>query len=239
MQKANKNEVRKEIADLINRIKEQSDRIGMQREIPQSELDLILHRIEELHRRTIVWSYLNELPEEVHTPPPVVPVTPPVASPLPPVVPQEMTTEQVERNKEQAEKYEVASDPEPVVKNNPVTEQKMPQTPEPPKQPEPEKVPVPKTEQPVQPPVQKAELPVTKQLKDVKTFIGFNEKLMYIRQVFKGDSAAYDAAIVQFNSISSWDEAQAFLSVLAEEYKWSKHDEPVEIFTQTVKRRFS
>lgn len=54
MQKANKNDVRKEIADLITRIKEQSDRIGKEREIPQSELDLILYRIEELHKKTVV-----------------------------------------------------------------------------------------------------------------------------------------------------------------------------------------
>lgn len=237
MQKANKNEVRKEIADLINRIKEQSDRIGMQREIPQSELDLILHRIEELHRKTVVWSYLNELPEALSAPfpaqssdtktaPPVEvikPVEPPPVPELPKVV------------------EEVKAPVPPVVEPpKPAEEVAKPLAPpivEVPKSVE-EVKPVATPAANQEPKAENREQRATN-LKDIKTFIGFNEKLMYIRQVFKGDNAAYDAAIAQFNSISSWDEAQAFLSVLAEEYKWSKHDEPVEIFTQTVKRRFS
>jgi hypothetical protein len=238
IQKANKNEVRKEIADLINRIKEQSDRIGMQREIPQSELDLILHRIEELHRRTVVWSYLNELPEEVIAPVTTAEIkTAPVqtAQPLtpPPVpAPEPVVVKQVEP---EPQKEPLKG---PVINEAPVT-------PEPPHVVEPAKVPVmpepPKAEEPkisVPPPAHNPE-PRTTSLKDIKTFIGFNEKLMYIRQVFKGDSAAYEAALAGLNAMRTWDEAQAFLSVLAAEYKWGKHDEPADIFTQTVKRRFS
>jgi hypothetical protein len=258
IQKANKNEVRKEIADLINRIKEQSDRIGTQREIPQSELDLILHRIEELHRRTVVWSYLNELPEEVsqfsaHGSPSSVqnasesvsqtealkPVEPPQVSPLPkaaeevkPPAPPVAAPPKVMEE----EKLPVP----PVVEPPKVVEEvKPPAAPvvEPPKVVEEKK----QVQAPLENSKQDAAItkPVTGNLKDIKTFIGFNEKIMYIRQVFKGDNEAYDAAIAQFNSMNSWDEAQAFLSVLAGEYKWGQHDEPVEIFTQTVKRRFS
>jgi hypothetical protein len=210
MQKANKNDVRKEIADLISRIKEQSDRIGTQREIPQKELDLILYRIEELHKKTIVWAYLNELSEinaSVETESVVaVPVVVPPAAPEPvktPEIPEIIATEKP-----------VAQVPEPA----------------------PEPVVVKKPE-----PVVPAELakPQASNLKDVRAFIGINEKIMYIRQVFHGDDAAYNAAIGQFNTMQSWDEAQAFLSVLAGEYKWAKYDEPVEIFTQTIKRRFS
>lgn len=222
IQRASKNEVRKEIADLINRIKEQSDRIGMQREIPQTELDLILHRIEELHRRTVVWSYLNELPEEVPGAQFSVPGS-------------EITTP----NTVIAE----AS----VVVESPVVQKAEPEVI---KQAEPEVIKSVQPEKVVVPPVvtenreQRTESitgqPTAKtNIKDVRSFIGFNEKIMYIRQVFKGDDAAYNAALDQFNSMNSWDEAQAFLSVLAGEYKWVSHSEPVEIFTQTVKRRFN
>ncbi|MGL4597506.1 MAG: hypothetical protein ACRCYO_08265, partial [Bacteroidia bacterium] len=67
-QKTNKNEIRKEIAALIDSIKKQSDHIGFTREIPQVELDLIIHQIERLYRRSVVFSYLNGLPEEIPAP---------------------------------------------------------------------------------------------------------------------------------------------------------------------------
>lgn len=235
IQKANKNEVRKEIAALIDRIKEQSDRIGTQREIPQSELDVILHRIEELHRRTIVWSYLNTLPEEVEKEQdwvdniisvkvedevvePAVSVeqnTPSVVSEI--VSSPEKKTEAVqEENKIQ--------DAPPLVKPVEVTSTIIN-----PVIPEKQEVPV-----VTAPPVSK---PVA--LKDVRSFIGFNEKLMYLRQLFGGDATAYDEALNQINIMDSFAEAQAYLSLLAGEYKWNKDHEAVTIFQLTVKRRFS
>ncbi len=226
MQKANKNEVRKEIADLINRIKEQSDRIGMQREIPQSELDLILHRIEELHRRTVVWSFLNELPVEVPT---VLPAF------------DEVHTER----SRSAQSDKVPATSIPVVEVPEVVQNFEPKGPI---------EPVVKVEhEPVEPKINlsdraesrvdkvepKAEkVEAAKQLKDVKSFIGFNEKLMYIRQVFKGDNEAYNSALEQINGMNSWTEAETFLGVLGTEYKWGKDSEPVAIFTHTVKQRF-
>jgi len=212
MQQANKNEVRKEIADLINRIKEQSDRIGMQREIPQSELDLILHRIEELHRKTVVWSYLNELPVEA---PPVSGLQFPVSG---------------------SETAETVVPPiQNTVVNIPAIEE--------PKKPEPILPVAPKIE-PETTGTGKQETGSRKQetgtgnRKDVRSFIGFNEKLMYIRQVFGGNNDAYNAALEQINTMNTWTEAETFLGVLAAEYKWGKENEPVAIFTHTVKQRF-
>jgi hypothetical protein len=230
IQKANKNEVRKEIAALIDRIKEQSDRIGTQREIPQSELDVILHRIEELHRRTVVWSYLNTLPEEVQSEkewvdnlisekePEVVtvPVVEPEVEQLPPT-PEPKVIPLMPR-------VDVSKE-EPLAKQESVDKDET-------VQPIVEKVPVelPKTE-----PVP----PVAPTLKDIRSFIGFNEKLMYLRQLFGGDAAAYDETLNQINTMNSIVEAEAYLSVVGGEYKWNKDNEPVAIFLQTVKRRFS
>lgn len=224
MQKANKNDVRKEIADLITRIKEQSDRIGKDREIPQHELDLILYRIEELHKKTVVWAYLNELPAEVpssqfpvpgsETKVSVAENVKPVIPPSPRVIP-EMKAEPIT----EIPKVEVVKNdppPAPVPAPEPVIEKQT--------------QPVPQAE-PVKGPVST--------LKDVRTFIGINEKIMYIRQVFKGDDIAYSTAIDKFNRMHSWSDAQEYLSVLSGQYNWGKHDEPSEIFTQTVKRRFS
>ena len=59
-----KYQVRKEIAELIDSIKEHSDNIGDIRYIPQLELESILHKIEKLYEKSIVFNYLNSLPEE-------------------------------------------------------------------------------------------------------------------------------------------------------------------------------
>jgi|GEM_PF-1273082 len=230
IQKANKNEVRKEIAALIDRIKEQSDRIGTQREIPQSELDVILHRIEELHRRTVVWSYLNTLPEEVQSEKEwvdnlisekeleivTVPVVQPEVEKLPPA-PEPKVIPLIPR-------VDVVKE-EPVLKEEPVAKEE-------PAQPVVQQIPVelPKTE-----PLP----PAAPTLKDIRSFIGFNEKLMYLRQLFGGDASAYDETLNQINTMNSIAEAESYLSVVGGEYKWNKDNEAVIIFLQTVKRRFS
>ena len=208
--KQNKYSIRKEIADLISRIKEQSDRIGNQKEIPQSELDLVLYRIEELHRKTVVFSYLNELPEEV-----------PGA---------EFGVSDSVPGVQGAEKNETDVNVEPAATPPPIAEQKVPAADS--------------NEEPVVPSVTPApEIRSTEpgigNLKDIRTFIGFNEKIMYMRQVFGGDQAAYDEVLNQINSMNSQQEADAFLQLIAAEYKWNHEHEPVIIFLQTVKRRFS
>jgi hypothetical protein len=57
-----KSQIRKEIAALINSIKEHSDNIGEKEHIPQLELELILHKIEKLYQKSIVFNHLNSLP---------------------------------------------------------------------------------------------------------------------------------------------------------------------------------
>ena len=59
-----KSGIRKEIATLINSIKEHSDNIGDKQHIPQLELELILHKIERLYQKSIVFNHLNSIPAE-------------------------------------------------------------------------------------------------------------------------------------------------------------------------------
>jgi hypothetical protein len=207
MQQANKNEVRKEIAALIEQIKQQSDRIGMQREIPQQELDVILHRIEELHRKTVVWSYLNTLPETSEVKPEIVAPTETVKKEVPEVIqpaPEQEVKQPVQELKPvEEEKPVLEKTPEPVVKSEPVKSE-----------------------------------PAAKELKDIRGFIGFNEKLMYIRQCFSGNADAYAQVIDKLNAATTESEAQTILMAASKEHSWNKDNEAVQIFFQTVKRRF-
>lgn len=208
MQQANKNEVRKEIAALIDQIKQQSDRIGVQRDIPQQELDVILHRIEELHRKTVVWSYLNTLPEAPEIKQEVIVPTETVQKPEP------IQPAPVEEVKQPATEVKPIDEVKPVVEN----------TPEPVVKSEPE---------PAKPE------PAAKELKDIRGFIGFNEKLMYIRQCFSGNADAYAMAIDKLNAATTESEAQTILAAASKEHNWNKDNEAVQIFFQTVKRRFN
>lgn len=56
--------VKKEIADLINSIKEHADALHEDKHIPQLELNVILDKIEKLYQKSIVFSYLNSLNED-------------------------------------------------------------------------------------------------------------------------------------------------------------------------------
>ena len=51
--------IRKEIGALINSIKEHSDNIGDKEHIPQLELELLLHKIEKLYQKSIVYNHLQ------------------------------------------------------------------------------------------------------------------------------------------------------------------------------------
>jgi hypothetical protein len=285
-QKPRKNELRKEIAALIDSIKNQSDRIGTNREVPQVDIDLIIHSIEQLHRKAVVFSYLNAFPEAgeaenpvVQTPPlvaavetPVLPVPevkipepvvpepvfvvsvvapePPKAEPVVPPVAEVKTPEPVVPEPVFVVSV-VAPEPpkaEPVVP--PVAEVKTPEpapvapavVPEPPKAetivPPITEVKTPEQQQPVQAaqPAKPAQ-PATG--KDVRSMIGFNEKLMFLRSLFGGDAAAYDEALNHLNSTTSRDEAEAFITILQREYRWQPESEPAEMFRNLVNRRFS
>ncbi|MGL4599770.1 MAG: hypothetical protein ACRCYO_19745, partial [Bacteroidia bacterium] len=91
----------------------------------------------------------------------------------------------------------------------------------------------PKTETP------KVETPASKNFPDLKTLIGFNERIMFMRNLFATDAAAYNEAITQINACQSLTEAESFLGTLRNEYRWNNESEAVQIFLDTVKRRFA
>jgi len=228
MQKTNKNAIRKDIAALIDGIKASSDRIGFRKDISQAELDLIIHQIEQLYRKSVVFAYLNTLPDEenaVVVPPvqpvmqqevEVVPVAPEVVQPLE-VVPEEKIV-QLEPVVEVPEEKVVIAEPEPVVQH--VIEQ----------QPTIQEPPVVKVEHlPATPPPPRP---------DWKKAIGLNERIMFTRLLFKQDQSAYEEGIPQLSACASKDEALAFLDMLAGTYNWNKQSDEVQTLYTIVKNRF-
>lgn len=226
-----KKNLQNEIARLLERLNSQSSLIKSAENTALESLQSILT---ELQQKLAALQYLNSIPEENE--PVIIPFIPatndfipsipeipkketpviPYVKPAEPVVPPVVAPV--------AEKKEVpvvppAKPAEPVV----ILQQKPV-----------EEVKVPVVEKTVVPPAAAG-----KKLADIRTFIGFNEKIMFMRNLFKSDSAAYDEALNQINSCNSFQEAETFLSVLQGEYNWDKKNEAVQIFIDTVKRRFA
>ncbi len=57
--------IRKEISALIDSIKEHSDNIKNQDQVPQLELELILTKIKKLYEKSIVFNHLNSIPDVI------------------------------------------------------------------------------------------------------------------------------------------------------------------------------
>jgi outer membrane biosynthesis protein TonB len=74
---------------------------------------------------------------------------------------------------------------------------------------------------------------------DLKSFIGLNEKIMFLRHLFRNDTAAYDEVIRQINSSQSLTEAITFTDVVKNEFAWKADDEIVQAFYDLIRRRFA
>jgi hypothetical protein len=78
-------------------------------------------------------------------------------------------------------------------------------------------------------------------LADIKKGITLNDRLQWPSMLFGGDTAAFDAALNQINSLSSYDEAKDYLiEHFAERFDWAnEHKDEVSLaFILLVGRRF-
>ena len=80
--------------------------------------------------------------------------------------------------------------------------------------------------------------PVPKKLPDLKSLIGFNEKIMFVRNLFNSSGPDYENALASLNACISYHEAETLLQELASSRNWSRENEPVQVFYSLVKRRF-
>ncbi len=76
-------------------------------------------------------------------------------------------------------------------------------------------------------------------IEDLKRAFGVNDKIMFIRELFKGDTDAFNAAVRKLNEMQSFHEADQFLKIeLAKSFHWNFEDELVMKFAVMVERRF-
>ncbi|MDF2437547.1 MAG: hypothetical protein K0Q95_1923 [Bacteroidota bacterium] len=204
-----KKEIRKEIAILINSIKEHSDNIGEKEHIPQLELELILSKIEKLYKKSIVFNFLNSEKDSMQTkveakkaePVPMAETKTEIkADSLPPsnlfgeevVVPEK----KVEKK---SEKKEIKQQPE-------------------------EKEPVINIKKPA--------------ITDIRAAIGINDKFRFANELFKGNIQEYEIAVSQLNNAETLDSAMEYFMNIQQLYNWDNEHECVKSLYDIVERRY-
>ncbi len=206
-----KSTIRKEIAALINNIKEHSDNIGDNKHIPQVELELILHKIEKLYQKSIVFNHLNSNGEIGQNTTISIPV-------------------------EETPKVEIKQEVvKPVVSEKPIDlfGSEILNVAEKPKQ---EKKVDKKEEKPVVVVPNKIQKP---SIQDLTKAIGLNDKFLFANDLFEGNMQEYNIAIQQLNGAGSLESAMDYFSNLQQLYEWDMEKETVKQLVDLVDRRYS
>jgi hypothetical protein len=211
-----KSGIRKEIASLINSIKEHSDNIGDKEHIPQIELELILHKIERLYQRSIVFNHLNSHPEANKT-----------------VVSTEKITAPVS---EEPVKADVKKETVIIPESKPVDlfgSEVAPVTEKPKAEKKPEKKEEKREEKPVVSQIQRPAIT------DLTKAIGINDKFLFANELFGGNMQEYSIAIQQLNASGSLESAMDYFSNLQQLYEWDMEKETIKRLLDLVDRRYS
>ena len=209
--------IRKEIGSLINSIKEHSDNIGDKEHIPQLELELILHKIEKLYQKSIVYNHLNSLPDEDKA-----------------VRSLEKKADHLSTLAATTEKAEPVKVVETVDKPIDLFGGAIPPVLEKPKQEKKaEKKEEKREEKPVASKIQKPAIT------DITKAIGINDKFQFANELFTGSMQEYSIAVQQLNSAESLEAAMDYFSNLQMLYEWDVENETVKRLLDLVDRRYS
>lgn len=213
-----KHKIRKEISELINSIKQHSDDIDDSKHIPQLELELILSKIKSLYEKSIVFNYLNSIPEIKTTPTTTIEEKIMVEISKK----EEKLTTQPENKTEMDTPAELATEAKTEVervqiKDNTQEENKK----------------VPPAE------IIPDSISLQKTYSDIKTFIGLNDKFQFANELFDGNMHEYDVAIQQLNSSENIDAAKIYFNSLQNLYNWDLENETVKRLLSIVEKRYS
>jgi hypothetical protein len=205
-----KKQIRKEIADLINSIKEHSDNIGEKEHIPQLELELILSKIEKLYKKSIVFNFVNSEKE---------------------VIQLKNESAKTESSIKQESTAEAKNDPAPkaeqVVKDVQGEKKKS--------EPVAENREIKKETVEEQQPVLNIKKPL---VTDIRSVIGINDKFRFANELFKGNIQEYEIAISQLNNAGTLTSAMEYFMNIQQLYSWDSEHECVRSLYDIVERRY-
>lgn len=244
----NKYQLRKEIAQLIDNIKEHSDNIGTCKRIPQLELELILSKIKKLYEKSIVFNYINQhqIEEWEEHEEPLIPEAlketvdkehnssnnlmseEELKAPeeLLINIPVDETVETKEEIKNEAKNIELASQEKLAVEVNTKLSESGKLS--------------------LNDKLSKHVSDVSllnklrkKPIDDIVKAIGINERYLFTKELFKGNSEAFMQHIKAINSLNTYEEAQLYLEKeIIPHFSWDANNPAVSEFLDLVQRRF-
>lgn len=231
----NKSTIRKEIAVLIDSIKEHSDNIGENKHIPQLELEMILNKIKKLYEKSIIFNHLNSVPdsvpvEQIHTKimeesNDTMPIT--FGKPIH----KELSDRETEKKEVKTEETKTPNLITPVVD---LFGAALPPTIEKPKQEKKAEIKSDKIE--VKPVISNIHKPT---ISDLSKAIGINDKFQFANELFAENMQEYSIAIQQLNSCETLESAMDYFSNLQQLYEWDSENQTVKRLLDLVDRRYS
>lgn len=228
----NRNDLHKEIEQLIHSIKLHYNHIQEETRIPTIELELITAKIRKLHERSILYNHIHFLEEQ--------------GLMLTRIRPAQRNADLVA---EVAAPALFASKPKTL---DPPAAQPTLSAP-----PAPEAAPIQKAEilepsekassvsitaepQVISAPSPSAAAPApTSAGHDLNSFISFNDRYVFISKLFWGNADEYKRGISGVNTAGSLQEAEAVVKELGVRFKWDSDNEAVKLFHTIVQRVFS
>lgn len=239
-----KYQLRREIAQLIDSIKEHSDNIGNRTYIPQLELELILSKIKLLYEKSIVFNYINQhqLDELEEHEEPIIPAAVEQVTEFKKTNPDEEKTNAPEAlliNIQDEEPIKQKDDVEVEDKSIEINAQ--------------EKVAFDVNSKIAQSGRVSLNEKLAKQLADASLLsklrkkpvedllrsIGINERYLFTKELFKGNSEAFMLHVKAVNTVNTYEEAQHYLEKEVIPYfNWDVNNPAVSEFLDLVQRRF-
>lgn len=221
--------LREEITGLIDSIKEHSDMITPHERIPQLELELVLSKIKKLYEKSIIFNYLNESysqPEHIISP--------------------EIPFEKIDLQENKvAEEIEITAFENPILESALAKEQPLVQDI--------------KTDvksdlnsklQEISPASLNEQIAKSgsrsilsnklqkKPIADLYKAIGINERFLFTKELFKGDSNKFKKTVDHLNSLTSYNDAQNYIQLSLSDLEWDFKHPTVNNFIELVERRF-
>lgn len=244
-----KYQLRKEIAQLIDSIKEHSDNIGTRKRIPQLELELILSKIKKLYEKSIVFNYVNQhhLDEWEEHEEPIIPAAVDElaefvqASPVieETVVEETKAPEELLINIQLEETVDLKEEIK--IKEKPIEISSQ------------EKVAIEVNTKISEAGNVSLNDKLSKQVADVSLLsklrkkpvedlvksIGINERYLFTKELFKGNSEAFMQHVRAVNAVNSYEEAQQYLEKeVIPNFNWDANNPALNEFLDLVQRRF-
>ena len=212
-----KEQIGKEIKELIRSIKTHYTFVEEEDRIPLIELELITSKIRKLYEKSIINNFLHSNDESF------------------------MSKERlnrfgerrsIEKNKPETSVKKVvvesASFPAPTIEMPIVNVSIQNSTPE--------FIPEIKEVEPANPQVN--ETVAEKKLKDLKLLIGINDKFLLINNLFARNDADYKTTIEQLSSLRDYSDAQNYMNNLAHQYAWNVESYAYVRFLQIIEKRY-